>query len=958
MAKIKVAIWGAPLKSVFIDPNATQGATIGIDLFMPDGSVATIASLIAALGSGGTTTTTTLAHRLLAGLALGDDHPQYLRKDTLTTDGDMYTRAGGLVVRLGIGTNHQVLMSNGTAPVWTTLFANPTALVGLTAVNGTASTAMRSDGAPALDQGIVPTWTGQHTFNLTPLVGAIKVVLESRQINTDSTLTGGGDLTANRTLGINPTYPGQASITTVGTITTGVWNGTKITYPFLQDVTATSRFLGRITAGSGVIEELTGTQATTLLNVFTSILQGLVPASGGGTTNFLRADGTFAVPSGTSTGTVTSVDITPPAAGITASGGPITTSGSITLTLANDLAALEGLGSTGIAVRTAADTWAQRTITGTALRIAVTNGNGVSGNPTIDIDAGYLGQASITTLGTITTGVWNGTAINLASFATGILPSTSFPALTGDVTTSAGSVATTIANNAITTVKINANAVTLAKLATQADQTILGNNSGGAAVPSALTAAQVKTLLAITLTSDVIGTLQAAQEPAHTGDVTNSVGSLALTIANDAVTYAKIQNISATSRFLGRKTAGAGDTEELTAADAKTILAITLTSDVIGTLQAAQFPALTGDVTTSAGSLATTIAAGAVTLAKMANLAANSIIGNNTGSPATPIALTVAQVNTLLGTPVAANPSGLIGMSAVNGVAATFDRSDSTHAIDPAIAPTWTGLHTFTRAAVPQVRLNQNAAALPAVSAGTLFQMGAADGVACSFVVESFAAQTLMKFRRANGTAALPTNLVLNDIFGSVQCLGYGTTGYNVGPTFQALATETWSDTAGGSKFRITVIPNTTIVARTAWQADQDGTTSAFGPTAAALVDVTPDHGTFTGTLTGMTGSVTGTCRWNRVGDCVYLYMPIMTGTSNTTAMTLTGLPAAIQPARTMMFPVGDLENNTILTGTFAGQVAAASGTLTFYLNGNAAGFTASGTKGLATAQVVTWTLF
>lgn len=52
---------------------------------------------------------------------------------------------------------------------------------------------------------------------------------------------------------------------------------------------------------------------------------------------------------------------------------------------------------------------------------------------------------------------------------------------------------------------------------------------------------------------------------------------------------------------------------------------------------------LTGDVTTSAG-LAATIAAGAVTLAKMANLAANSILGNNTGSGATPLALTYAQV--------------------------------------------------------------------------------------------------------------------------------------------------------------------------------------------------------------------------------------------------------------------------------------------------------------------------
>jgi hypothetical protein len=65
-------------------------------------------------------------------------------------------------------------------------------------------------------------------------------------------------------------------------------------------------------------------------------------------------------------------------------------------------------------------------------------------------------------------------------------------------------------------------------------------------------------------------------------------------------------------------------------------------------LLAANMPAHTGDVTSSAGSLALTVASGAVTLAKMANLAANSIMGNNTGAPATPIAMTATQTKTLL----------------------------------------------------------------------------------------------------------------------------------------------------------------------------------------------------------------------------------------------------------------------------------------------------------------------
>jgi len=54
----------------------------------------------------------------------------------------------------------------------------------------------------------------------------------------------------------------------------------------------------RTTAGTGNPENATGTEVTALLDTFTSGAKGLVPASGGGTVNFLRADGTFAAPGG------------------------------------------------------------------------------------------------------------------------------------------------------------------------------------------------------------------------------------------------------------------------------------------------------------------------------------------------------------------------------------------------------------------------------------------------------------------------------------------------------------------------------------------------------------------------------------------------------------------------------------------------------------------------------------
>jgi hypothetical protein len=66
--------------------------------------------------------------------------------------------------------------------------------------------------------------------------------------------------------------------------------------------------------GTSALTALTDTQLTTHINAFTSALSGAVPASGGGTTNFLRADGTWAT-AGSSTdivhvsGTITSAQL-------------------------------------------------------------------------------------------------------------------------------------------------------------------------------------------------------------------------------------------------------------------------------------------------------------------------------------------------------------------------------------------------------------------------------------------------------------------------------------------------------------------------------------------------------------------------------------------------------------------------------------------------------------------------
>lgn len=66
---------------------------------------------------------------------------------------------------------------------------------------------------------------------------------------------------------------------------------------------------------------------------------------------------TFSSFSSSAGGTVTSIAATPPSAGLTISGGPIITSGTLVFALADDLAAVEALSTTGYVRRTSSNSW-------------------------------------------------------------------------------------------------------------------------------------------------------------------------------------------------------------------------------------------------------------------------------------------------------------------------------------------------------------------------------------------------------------------------------------------------------------------------------------------------------------------------------------------------------------------------------------------------------------------------
>jgi hypothetical protein len=99
--------------------------------------------------------------------------------------------------------------------------------------------------------------------------------------------------------------------------------------------------------------------------------------------------------------------------------GKLISSSSLVIDAA-ELRAISAINGVGLTVRDQLGNWYGRSFTDVANRITWTNRDGVAGPPAADIAATYVGQASITTLGTITTGAWNAGVIAAIYGGTGI----------------------------------------------------------------------------------------------------------------------------------------------------------------------------------------------------------------------------------------------------------------------------------------------------------------------------------------------------------------------------------------------------------------------------------------------------------------------------------------------------------------------------------------------------------
>lgn len=210
-------------------------------------------------------------------------------------------------------------------------------------------------------------------------------VSATRTISTSAPLSGGGDLSANRTISIS-----QAGSSTDGYLSSTDWNT-------FNNKLSTTLNNGQMWIGnaSNVATAVTMSGDVTISNA------GVTTIGAGKVTNGMLVNSSITLATGT-TGTDVNV-----------SGSPVSLGGTVTLNIPTASATNRGVLST-------AD-WTSfnskvGNVLGTTDRISIsTSGT----DRTVDIASTYAGQTSINTLGTITTGTWNGSTVAIGFGGTG-----------------------------------------------------------------------------------------------------------------------------------------------------------------------------------------------------------------------------------------------------------------------------------------------------------------------------------------------------------------------------------------------------------------------------------------------------------------------------------------------------------------------------------------------------------
>lgn len=285
-----------------------------------------------AIGTGGIGTVTEVsvvsANGFAGSVALDTTTPQITLSTTVTG------------ILLGDGTAVTGLSSTGTGDV--VRATSPTLVTpNIGAANGaslqlsglTASSAVATDASKNLVS-VSNTGSGNNVLQtsptlVTPVLGAAtattlnKVMITQPATGSTLTIQEGFTLTVNGNAIVTGNNTGDQTITLTGDVTgTGASTfgatiaNNAVTLSKMATM-ATASFLGRNTAGTGNPEVVSATTATAMLNAMVGDAgsggtKGLAPAPAAGdaaAAKFLKADGTWAVPSGSGAGSVESVAV-------------------------------------------------------------------------------------------------------------------------------------------------------------------------------------------------------------------------------------------------------------------------------------------------------------------------------------------------------------------------------------------------------------------------------------------------------------------------------------------------------------------------------------------------------------------------------------------------------------------------------------------------------------------------
>lgn len=447
---------------------------------------------------------------------------------TASNGGIVYSSASALAILAGTATANQVLLSgSSTTPAWSTATYPATTSVNQILYSSSAN-----------------------------IIGGITTG------NNGTLITSAGGIPS-----ISSTLPAavQGNITSLGTITSGIWNGTLIA--ILNGGTGVTSV-----TSAPAVTAWAGWDANKNLSANNHIDGYATTATAAGTTTLAVGSARQQYFTGSTTQTVQLPVTSTLVLGqayliVNNSSGVVTVQSSGLNTITAMAASTVALFTCILTSGTTAASWSSdynaaiagvTSVSGTASRITSSGGS----TPVIDIDAAYVGQSSITTLGTVATGTWSATNIALNKGGTnasltasngGIFYSTGSAGAILSGTATAGqmlqsgataaptwSTTTYPATNAINTLLYASSANIMSALAT-ANSSVLVTSAGGVpslstTLPSGLAATN------LTLTTPALGT------PAS-GVLTNCTGggglrSFQIFTTGSALTYTKPANVT------------------------------------------------------------------------------------------------------------------------------------------------------------------------------------------------------------------------------------------------------------------------------------------------------------------------------------------------------------------------------------------------------------------------------